>query len=254
MSGDAATRVDMHVKVLDDRVVDRAKARGIDVLVYAPHFTRLPAVREAAAAHSDEELLVVPAREVFTGDWRRRRHLLAVDLDDPVPDFISVEAALAEFARQGAAVLVPHPGFANVSLGAADLAAHRERLHAVESFNAKCLGYQNRRAARLARASDLPTFASSYAHFRPSVGEAWTTFEAAIDSPTALATALREGVPRRVERRSGLAHRARALAEFAHLSWENTWGKFDRLFLGGMEPTHPKHAAYEGRFDDASVY
>ncbi|PHQ46649.1 metal-dependent phosphoesterase, partial [Halorubrum sp. C3] len=36
------TRVDAHVKVLDDEVVARAKDRGIDALVYAPHFTRLP--------------------------------------------------------------------------------------------------------------------------------------------------------------------------------------------------------------------
>ena len=46
-------------------------------------------------------------------------------------------------------------------------------------------------------------------------------------------------------------HRA---VEFAHLGWENTWTKFDRLFLSGMEPTHPDHVAYDGRFDAESVY
>ena len=65
-------RVDLHVKVLDERVVERAKARGLDALVYAPHFTRLPAIRARAARFSDDDLLVVPAREVFTGSWRDR--------------------------------------------------------------------------------------------------------------------------------------------------------------------------------------
>jgi len=60
-------RVDCHVKVLNERVVERAKRAGLDALVYAPHFTRLPEIRERAAAYSDDELLVVPAREVFTG-------------------------------------------------------------------------------------------------------------------------------------------------------------------------------------------
>ena len=56
-------RIDPHVKVLDDRVVRRAKSRDIDALVYAPHFTRLPEIRQRAAQYSDEELLVLPGRE-----------------------------------------------------------------------------------------------------------------------------------------------------------------------------------------------
>ncbi|MFW6320736.1 MAG: PHP domain-containing protein, partial [Halohasta sp.] len=56
----------MHTKILTDAVVDRAKRRGLDVLVYAPHFTRLPEIRRRAARYSDDDLLVVPAREIFT--------------------------------------------------------------------------------------------------------------------------------------------------------------------------------------------
>jgi Predicted metal-dependent phosphoesterases (PHP family) len=79
------TRVDLHVKVLDERVVERAKKREVDVLVYAPHFTRWPDIRDRAAVFSDEDLLVVPGRELFTGDWRTRQHVLALDLEEPVP-------------------------------------------------------------------------------------------------------------------------------------------------------------------------
>jgi predicted metal-dependent phosphoesterase TrpH len=247
------TRVDAHVKVLDERVVERAHARNIDVLVYAPHFTRLPDIRARAERFSDDDLLVVPAREVFTGPWHQRRHVLAVGLTDPVPDFISLDAALREFERQDAGVLVPHPELLNVSLAAGDIAAHADRIHAVESYNAKCLPPQNRRARSIADASAKPAFGSSYAHLRRTVGEAWTEFEARIDSEAALVRAVREGHPRRVGHRPGLGHRLQGALEFAHLGWENTWGKFDRLLLSGMEATHPRQVAYGGRFDDDVV-
>jgi hypothetical protein len=42
----------------------------------------------------------------------------------------------------------------------------------------------------------------------------------------------------------------RCAAEFAHLGWENTYKKFDRIYLQGTEPTHPEHIFYDGRFGD----
>jgi len=254
VSESATTRVDMHVKVLDERVAKRAKARGVDVLVYAPHFVRLPDVRETAARFSDDDLLVVPAREVFTGPFRSRRHVLAVGLSEPVPDFVTLDGAMAEFERQDAAVLAPHPAFATVSLGLEEVLDYRDVVDAVETYNAKTLGRHNRRARTLARRTGKPGFGSSYAHLRPTVGEAWTAFETEIDSERDLVDALRSGTPRRVVRRGGVDHRVLGLVEFAHLGYENTWGKIDRVFLSGDEPTHPDNVAYEGRFDDVTVY
>jgi predicted metal-dependent phosphoesterase TrpH len=251
---DETTRVDMHVKVLDERVVARARSRGLDALVYAPHFTRLPEIRRRAAAFSDDELRIIPAREVFTGDWRTRRHLLAVGLERPVPDFITLEGAVAELDRQGAALLVPHPTFMNVSLGPGTIRRYADALDAVESYNAKCLPYQNRRGQSAVRETGLPAFGSSYAHLPWTVGEAWTEFQEAVDSTEALVAALDAGAPRRVVRRSGTGHRLRGLVEFSHLGYENSWEKIDRLLLSGMEATHPGHPAYEGRFDDVRVY
>ncbi|MFD1597821.1 PHP-associated domain-containing protein [Halobellus rarus] len=250
----SGTHVDLHVKVLNDRVVDRAKACGLDALVYAPHFTRLPEIRARADRFSDEDLLVVPGREVFAGTWRNRRHVLAVGLSEPVPDFISLPGALDAVERQGAAVLVPHPEFLNVSFGDGDVRTHIDRIHAVETHNLKLFPYQNRRARRLARDVDRPGFGSSYAHLGGSVGEVWTAFDREIDSEADLVAALREGASRRVLRRNGAQHTTRKLAEFAHLGYENSWSKIDRLFLSGMEPTHPDHVAYRGRFDDVKVY
>ena len=254
MTGSEQTRVDMHVKVLSDAVVARAKRRGIDVLVYAPHFTRLPAIRAAAERFSDDDLLVVPAREVFTGDWNNRRHLLAIGLTEPVADFITFEAALAEFERQSAAVLVPHPGFLNVSLTRPEIRAHAARLDGVETYNAKLFARQNRRGQRIAADCDLAGFGSSYAHLPRTVGEAWTRIDADIDTAADLVSALNGGVPRQAVHRAGASHRASQLAELAHLGYENTWLKLDRLLLSGEEPTHPDNLVYEGRFDAVSVY
>jgi predicted metal-dependent phosphoesterase TrpH len=254
VTGGEETRVDLHVKTLDETVVARAEERGIDVLVYAPHYTRLPTIRARAERFSTDDVLVVPGREVFTGAWHDRRHVLAVDPDDPVPDFVTLGGALAALREQATAVLVPHPGFANVSLDAADVAQHAGAVHGVETHNAKLLGYQNRRARRIGRDTGLPAFGSSYAHLRASVGEAWTAFDRPIESAADLVTALREGVPRRVVRRNGAGSTARSLVEFAHLGYENTWGKVDRVLLSGMEPTHPGHVAYDGAFDDVRVY
>jgi predicted metal-dependent phosphoesterase TrpH len=248
------TRVDPHVKVLDERIVDRARQSGIDTLVYAPHFTRLPEIRERADRFSTDDVTVVPAREVFTGDWGNRRHLLAVGLEDPVPDFISFEAALAAFERQGAAVLIPHPEFMNVSLTRAEVGAYRDRVDAVETYNAKLFDRQNDHGRRLAEAFDIPGFGSSYAHLRGTVGAAWTEFDDDVRGEDALVRALKTGTPRSVVKRRDPATRLRRVVEFSHLGYENSWGKLDRLLLSGMEATHPRHIAYEGRFDDVAVY
>ena len=246
-------RVDLHVKVLDERVVERAKERGLDALVYAPHFTRLPTIRRRAERFSDDELRVIPARELFTGHWQRRRHVLGIGLDEPVPDFITLETTFEELARQNAAVLVPHPGFLTISLSADEVVAHRESIDAVEVFNTKYLPYHHGRARQIAVEADLPGFASSYAHLRGTIGEAWTVFEEPVEDGAGLADAIRGG-NFRIEHRSGTGHRLRRAAELAHVGWENTWEKFDRVFLSGTEPTHPGHVAYDGRFEDVRVY
>jgi predicted metal-dependent phosphoesterase TrpH len=246
--------VDLHVKVLDDGVVERAKARGLDALVYAPHFTRLPEIRRQAEAFSDEELTVFPAREIFTGTWQQRRHVLAIGLEDPVPDFITFDGAMRELDRQNAAVLVPHPGFLNVSLGLADIEAYGESIDALEVYNPKQLSHHRDRAQSFVSETGHEPFVSSYAHVRGTVGEAYVTFAEAFEDVTGLSGALRDGVERSLFHRDGFSHDLRRAAEWAHLGLENTWGKFDRLMLQGTEPTHPDHVAYDGRFDDVRVY
>lgn len=248
------TRVDPHVKIIDEDIVDRAKARGLDVLVYAPHFTRLPTARRRARRLSDDELLVVPAREIFTGTWRDRKHVLALGLEDPVPDFITVEGAMAELDRQDAVVLIPHPAFMTVSFDRGDVRTYADQIDAVEVYNPKHLPRHNETASQIATEFDLDVFGSSYAHLPATIGEVWMTFEREIESEGALLDALRERAPRQIHRRDDQLHDIRRLREFAHLGWENTWKKFERTLLSGMEPTHPRHIAYDGAFDDVAEY
>ncbi|WP_419181186.1 PHP-associated domain-containing protein [Haloarcula pelagica] len=246
--------VDVHVKILDERVVERAKARGLDAIVYAPHFTRLPDIREEAARYSDDDLAVIPARELFTGTWQHRRHILAIGLDEPVPDFITMEAAMDELERQEAAVLIPHPTFLNVSLGREEIRTYAETIDAIEVYNPKHLPWDNKRAREIAHETGVQTFTSSYAHLRGTVGEAWISFDRPVGDADALAEAFRSDASRRLFHRHGVGHVARRALEFAHLGFENSWGKFDRLMLQGTEPTHPDHVAYGGRFDHCKVY
>ncbi|GKZ13783.1 PHP-associated domain-containing protein [Haladaptatus sp. T7] len=247
-------RVDMHVKVLDEKVVRRAKQRGLDALVYAPHFVRLPEIRRRTERFSDDDLLVVPAREVFTGTWRNRKHVLAVGLDEPVPDFITLTGAMAEFERQNAAVLVPHPEFLSVGVSEADIRVHSDVIHAVETYNPKHWERHNRRAKAIVETTDKSAFGSSYAHLRGTIGEVWTAFDTPVETEAELVEQLRTGNVTRVVHRTGRSHELRRRVEFAHLGWENSWKKIDRLVLSGMEPTHPDHEAYDGQFDDISVY
>ena len=246
--------VDLHVKVLDEQVVQRAKARGLDALVYAPHFIRLPDIRTRARRFSDEELTVYPGRELFTGTWQRRRHVLAVGLDEQIPDFLTLDGTMAELRRQDAAVLVPHPGFLSVSLGLEELRTYRETVDAIEVYNPKFLPHHSRRARRFAGTTGLTRFASSYAHLPGTIGEAWVRFDEPLADEAALTRALREGTPRQVCHRDGPLHTLRRGVEFAHLGYENSWEKFDRVMLQGTAPTHPDHVAYGGAFDDVKVY
>src|SRR6056297_1211015 len=250
----AQFRVDLHVKVLSDRVVARAKRLGLDALVYAPHFTPLPEVERHAARYSDDELHVFPAREVFTGTWRNRRHVLALGLDEPIPDFITLEGAMDELARQDAVVLVPHPTFATVSLGSSEIRRYRDIVDGVEVFNPKHLPIHNRRARALAADLDLPPFTSSYAHLTRTIGLSRTVLETEVEGEAALLEALRGGTPRRIERRDGVGRWVGTAGELAHLGWENTWQKARRLLGPGIEPTHPNAPLYDGRFDSVAVY
>lgn len=247
-------RIDLHVKILNDRVVRRAKQRGLHAIVYAPHFTQLPEIERRARAFSDDELQIFPAREVFAGPWSNRRHVLAIGLSDPVPDFLTLDATFEELERQGAAVLVPHPTYATISLSAAEIRTHQDRLDAIEVYNPKTFRWHNRRAKTLAADLDLAVFGSSYAHLPWIVGEVWMDTDCGIRALDDLVSAMKAGLHGSIHHGRGTQYLASRFAEIAHVGWENSWEKFHRVVLSGEEPTHPSNPIYGGQFEERSVY
>lgn len=251
---DDRTRVDPHVKVLDEQVVARATDAGLDVLVYAPHFTHIEDVRERAARFTTEELLVVPGREYFTGHWSNRTHVLAIDPAEPLPDFLPLHSTMTELRDRGATVIAPHPEFLTVSLSADEVAAYDDVIDAVEVRNPKLHPWNRRRAQSIATDCGLPTVASSYAHLPGTVGAAWVEFERSIDSADELRAAIEAGAPSSIGHRSGPKAWLRRRMEFAHLGWENTVKKADRVLLSGREDTHPDSDRYDDHYRKLCVY
>ncbi len=253
MSGRPGVTIDPHVKILNDSVVKRAKARGVDAVVYAPHFTPLPDIQASARKYSDDEFLVLPAREIFTGTWKNRKHILALDLAAPVPDFIHLDTAFTELTRQQAIILIPHPLFANISLSRRDVKEYQQDIHGVEVNNLKHLWYHNTRAESVISAVNLPEFGSSYAHLCGSIGEVTTIFPNCAPERTAILSSIRDGSPRKVEARSGVWHQVRRSAEVSHLLYENTIQKLLHT-VHDSRTTTPNNPLYEGKFDDDAVY
>ncbi len=254
MTGAELTRVDLHVKILDESVVRRAKQAGLDVLVYAPHFTHLSDIRERARGYSDEELLVVPARECFIDRWNQRRHALVIDPSEPIPDFLTFEATMAELDRRDETVLAPHPEFLTMSLSEEDIHEYQHVFDAVEVFCPKNWWFHTRRMKEIADGLDMPTYISSYTHLPPTIGEAWVEFDRPIESADDLTAALEDGVDPTCYRNDGLTHLLKRRLEFAHLCKENTWDKFVRIALEDREPTNPYDPRYDDRFADDVSY
>lgn len=252
---DDRTRVDLHVKMLDEDVVARAVAAGLDVIVYAPHFTHIETVRERAARFSSDDLLVVPAREYFTGHWSNRRHVLAIDPDQAMPDFLPLHTVMTELRDDDdATVIAPHPEFLTVSLDADEIEANAEVIDAIEVRNPKLWPWDRRRARSIADAHDIPAVASSYAHLPGTVGTTYVEYDREIDSSAALRETIETTAPAAIEYRTGPRAWLRRRLEFAHLGWENSVKKADRVLVQGREATHPSAPGYADHFESLSVY
>lgn len=243
------SRVDLHVKVLNDRVRQRAINVGLDAIVYAPHFTPWPEIVASARRYSDDQLTVVPAREIFTGSWRDRAHVLALDLTHPVPDFISLEQTMTALRRQDACIVVPHPSFLSMSLSSDAIRRYRADIDAIEVYNPKFLPWHEPRARRLAAAIDRPVYASSYAHLASTVGQVSVDLDTAITDQRDVIEAIRDGAIDGMNIPSRLTRLPYVLGEQAHLVWENTWMKAKRVLSPGLEATHPDSPLYDGWFE-----
>lgn len=238
------SRVDLHVKILDDTVVDLAVARGLDAIVYAPHFTPWPEIVRRARSFTDDDLVVVPGREVFTGHWSERKHVLGLDLGEPIPDFVPLDRTMDALRSQGACVIAPHPTYLTVSLSPDDLERYRDDIDAIETYNPRLLPWHPPRSRRLADALDTPQVASSYAHLRRSVGAASIELRRPVTSPADVVAAIRDGAIEAIRRPTLPARIGWSLPELGHLLWENSASKLLRKLTPGAVATHPSADVY----------
>lgn len=180
-SGDAVTTV--------ERLAERVRAERIDVVCVTDHHTLAGAYE---ALERDIGARVVVGEEIRT----RSGEVIGLFLTGRVPYVLPLEEAVRRIREQQGLVYAPHPcDPSRASLGVAGLTRLHEAgaLDVVETFNAKIRDReQNLRAARFARAHDLPAAAGSDAHDPEGVGAAWGEMPD-FDGPREFIAALRAG-------------------------------------------------------------
>jgi predicted metal-dependent phosphoesterase TrpH len=158
-------------------VARAAAARGLTHLAITDHGTidGARAARDAAPGG----LAVLIGEEIRTTDG----DLIAVFLDNAVPNGLPAAEAIAAVRDQGGLIGIPHPfDRFRGSMGRADAGGRLDGLIGlsgsvdwIEAWNARILvGDGNQRAAELARSAGLPGVAVSDAHTTVEVGVAQT--------------------------------------------------------------------------------
>lgn len=249
------TRVDPHIKILSEEVVERAKNNDIDFLVYAPHFKDLNTIKKQCKKYSSDDVKIIPGRELFTGHWSNRNHLLAIGLSSPIPDFIPLENAILEIKKQDAALLVPHPTFLTVGLSENKILSYQEYIDSIEVYNPKYWEHHIEISNKIAKELDIKPFCSSYAHIIYSIGETFIEFQNDFQNGNDVVEAIKNDQKPSLYRKNDIRHSIISKTEFFHnLLYEDTWEKFERVCLSDMEKTHPRQSYYDDRFEDMCVY
>lgn len=249
------TRVDPHIKILSEDVVDRAKDNDIDVLVYAPHFKDLNTIRRECKKFSCDDITIIPGRELFTGHWSNRNHILAIGLSTPIPDFIPLKDAILEIKKQDAALLIPHPEFLTVGLSEENISFYQEHIDCIEVYNPKYWTKHSNISEKISTRKNIKPFCSSYAHIKYTIGESHMKYTSNIHTESDLVEALKNDHDYSLYKKNDMRHKFISKTEFFHnLLYEDTWEKFQRVCLSGIEKTHPKQGYYDSRFNDLCIY
>ncbi|HEY7801035.1 MAG TPA: PHP-associated domain-containing protein [Dehalococcoidia bacterium] len=219
----------------------------LDVIAITEHDT-LRAGEEARELHARGafRFAVICGEEVTTLDG----HLIALDIDAPLPSFRRLEETLAAIHRQGGIAIAPHPlsfltrsvtrkGFERVRV-CADEAV---RFDAIEEYNLSPAGRVTSAKARALNRDRLHLAAvgASDAHFLQSIGSAYTTFpgNSADDLRGAIAAKTTSGAAGRAPRLSELGYRNIVLQQCRglmatprNMGWLPTIRSFVRSRLG----------------------
>ena len=221
-------RIDLHLHThgswdsLSDpeRVLERARGRGIDRIAITDH-DRLGVAIEMAARHPDA---VIPGEEVRTAEGI---DVIGLYLREEIPRGTPALETCRRIREQGGLVYLPHPyasGKGGSGRLAEELASH---LDIVEAFNARLRNPErNRRARDLAARHGIPQGAGSDAHTVSEVGGAWVEVADHPNEPRELLLALQ-----RAElhgRRAGL-----------HVFLGSNWAKLRKRLPGAPGSASP---------------
>ena len=188
-------RIDFHVhsnysrdglSSLED-IIAACQVNGLDKIALTDHNT----IRGALALRALAPELVIVGEEVRT----TAGEFLALFVEEEVPAGLEPEEALRRLRQQGAVVGVSHPldRLRREAMGLENTLRFIEQLDFVEIYNSRCLfAADNRRAAQLAQAHNLPGSAGSDAHNAGHIGRAYVEMEPFTDRATFLES-LRRG-------------------------------------------------------------
>lgn len=180
-------RGDIHIHSLfsdglatPEQIVRFVETSGLDLIAIADHDTIAGAlaVREIVArGHYPFEVIV--GTEVTTA---RGVHLLALFVEEPLPQFRSLEATIEQVDRLGGLCIAPHPlSPLTPSLGRGQierLLAARYPLAGIETLNPSPAGRITRaKLQRLNQRWRLAEVGGSDAHFLSRIGTAYTEFD-----------------------------------------------------------------------------
>jgi predicted metal-dependent phosphoesterase TrpH len=221
-------------------VLDYVEAQtDLDVLAITDHDDIRGALKAREIwAKGDYRFELVTGAELTTIEG----HLLALFVEEPLPNLCHMEKALEAIHKQGGVAVAPHPmnPFTR-SLGAREL-RRAEGLHAIEAASCSPGGAMRRaKALALNRELGLAEVGGSDAHFLDFIGGAYTTFGGSTAAELKAAILNGETAARHGRRPSLRQIGVRRLAQQTYrgivttprrMGWGPTAGSFVRRIFG----------------------
>jgi len=150
-------------------LVKQAIARGLDGIAITDHNSVSGGLEAKKIA--PPSFIIIPGTEISTAEG----HLLALGVTSDIPRGLPLRDSIQATEDLGGVAIVAHPYrlLSSARIGASD----RVDGLGIETLNARCSAWANRRAELLATAMDLGRTGGSDAHTVAEVGNAVTLFD-----------------------------------------------------------------------------
>ena len=149
-----------------DKIIERAKKRGLDGVVICDHNT-IKGALETIKINKHQDFVIIPAAEIYT------------DVGDITGLFIKREIkerafdkVVSEIKFQGGFVLLNHP-YSHHKLENIDFS----KIDFIEGYNSRLDEKDNDLAVKLAKKYDIPILSGSDAHCYNEIGNSFTIVE-----------------------------------------------------------------------------